>query len=570
MQLFKNITRNILLGCFLLSLLWIFSGCNKFLDLKPESEITDPTYWKSVKDFRLAANFFYLNTLDDPHYSGTNNSDNMSDIAFGTQIDPVSAGTYVAPEADGVWDNAYSWIRNANKLIQEGRESEIKDDITAYLGEGYFFRAYNYFTLMKLYGGVPIIDKVLLPTDEEVFNKRATRGVVFDSILNDLNLAILDLPVKADAEKGRICKEAAEAFKARVCLFEGTWRKFHGSGNGDDLLEQAATEAKKVIDSKAYSLYEGKGPESYRYLFIDQTSEDNPESIIVKKYRTNINVNGWAYGVSWGNLNPTKKMADAYLCTDGLPISKSSRFEGYDSCRSEFYNRDPRMTQSLIVPAKKVIRPQFDSYLPQWPGVGNNRNINSGYMLYKFISEQPTPGDGGGAFDWNILRYAEVLLIYAESKFERNNGISDADLNISINVLRNRVGIGMPNLTNEFVQAHGLDMRTEIRRERMVELAFEGFRWDDLRRWKTAELELPKSQLSIKVTGTQWDSKKVTVDGSSYTSNFYNLSAGQLENGYKILQAASQRKFDPKKNYLLPIPTKQISLNKDLEQNPGW
>ena len=568
MRLTKNITNNILWAGFLLFLVWSISGCSKFLDLKPESEITDPTYWKSVKDFKLAANFFYLNTLDDPHYSGTNNSDNMSDIAFGTQIDPVSAGTYVAPEADGVWDSAYSWIRNANKLIQEGRTSAIKEDIAAYLGEGYFFRAYNYFTLMKLYGGVPIINKVLLPSDEEVFSKRATREVVFDSILSDLNSAIADLPVKADAEKGRICKEAAQAFKARICLFEGTWRKYHASGDAESLLDQAALEAKNVIDSKAYSLYEGKGAQSYRYLFIDQTSEDNPESIIVKKYRTNINVNGWAYGVSWGNLNPTKKMADAYLCTDGLPIDKSSRFKGYDSCRSEFYNRDPRMTQSLILPAEKVIRPQFDTYLPQWPGVGNNRNVNSGYMLYKFISEQPTPGDGGGAFDWNILRYAEVLLIYAEAKFERNGGISDADLNISINLLRSRAG--MPGLTNGFVQMHGLDMKTEIRRERMVELAFEGFRWDDLRRWKIAENELPKSQLSIKVTGTQWNSKKITIEGSSYTSNFYNLSAGQLENGCKILQPASQRKFDPKKNYLLPIPTKQISLNDDLEQNPGW
>jgi len=576
MQIFKLLTmlftknkfKYFKYGAFLALLVVSISSCNKFLDLRPASEITDPTYWKTANDFKLAANFFYQNTLDDPHYSGTNNSDNMSDIAFGTQTDAVSAGTYVAPETDAVWDNAYSWIRNANKLIQEGSNAELGQDIQPYLGEGYFFRAYNYFTLVKLYGGVPIISKVLLPSDPEVFSKRADRAVVFDSILRDLNFAIADLPVKKDAETGRICKEAAQAFKARVCLFEGTWRKFRGLTGADSLLDQAYTEANNVIASNAYSLYEAKGAESYRYLFIDATSIDNPESIIVKKYRTNINVNGWAYGVSWGNLNPTKKMADAYLCKDGLPINKSPEFEGYDSCRSEFYNRDPRMTQSIIMPATKIIRPQFDTYQPQWPGVDNNRNVNSGYMLYKFISEEPTPGDGGGEFDWNILRYAEVLLIYAEAKFERNNQISDADLNISINALRSRVG--MPALTNSFVQANGLDMRTEIRRERMVELAFEGFRWDDLRRWKTAETELPKSQLSIKVTGTQWDSKKITLDGSSYTSYFYDLGASQLENGCKILQPSSQRTFDPEKNYLLPIPTKQISLNDSLEQNPKW
>ena len=315
-------------------------------------------------------------------------------------------------------------------------------------------------------------------------------------------------------------------------------------------------------------MYQGKGDASYRYLFIDQTSEDNPESIIAKKYRININVNGWAYGVSWGNLNPTKQIADMYLCTDGLPIGKSPLFKGYDSCRSEFYNRDSRMTQSLILPGISVIRPQYDTYRPQWPGVDNNRNVNSGYMLYKFISEEPTPGDGGGAFDWNVLRYAEVLLIYAEAQFERNNAISDDDLDLSINLLRDRVH--MAHLTNALVGGNGLDMRTEIRRERSVELAFEGFRWDDLRRWKTAETALPQSLLSIKVTGTQWASKVVTIDGNSYNSYFYNAPASQLENGYKLLQPGAQRSFDPQKNYLLPIPTKQVSLNSKLEQNPGW
>jgi len=545
------------------------AGCKKDLDLTPQSEITDPAYWQTANDFRLAANWFYNQTLPDPRYYGTNNNDNMSDIAFGqSSIDPVSSGTYVPAEQDDNWDSAYSSIRNANKLISEGSSSAIRNDVVAFLGEGYFFRAFDYFNLLKLYGGVPIINKVLLPTDSAVFTARASRDVVMDSILSDLDNAIADLPVKSVAETGRICKEAAEAFKARVCLFEGTWRKFHASGDANVLLDQAVLEAKNVIDSKSYTLYQGKGDASYRYLFIDNTSMNDPETIVSKKYRTNINVNGWAYGVSWGNLNPTKAAADMYLCNDGLPIDKSPLFKGYDSCRSEFYNRDPRMAQSLLIPATKVIRPQYDSYRPQWPGMDNNRSSNSGYMLYKFISEQPTPGDGGGAFDWNVIRYAEVLLIYAEAVFERNGSISDADLDISVNVLRDRVH--MPHLTNALVSGAGLDMETEIRRERTVELAFEGFRWDDLRRWKTAETVLPRSVLSVKVTGTEWASKVITLDGSSYNSIFYNLSAGQLENGYKVLQPASQRSFNPGKNYLLPIPTKQVALNPNLKQNPNW
>ncbi len=568
MKIINNINKNIAQVIYLVLVVLFSSGCDDFLDLTPQSEITDVTCWKSVNDFRLAANWFYLNTLEDPHYYGINNNDNMSDIAFGMESDQVSSGTYVAPEQDDYWDNSYSGIRNANKLIEEAEKSTIDEDILPYLGEGYFFRAMNYFTLLKLFGGVPIIDQVLIPSDEEVFSARASRETVVDFIISDLNQAITDLPYKDAAETGRICKEAAKAFKARVCLFEGTWRKFHETGDANTLLDQAITESKDVINRKSYSLYKGMGDESYRYLFIDQTSIDNPESVITKKYRTNINVNGWAYGVSWGYLNPTKKIADMYLCADGMPIEKSSLFEGYEMCRSEFENRDPRMTQSLILPAKKIIRPQFDTYRPQWPGIDNNRNVNSGYMLYKCISEEPMPGDGGGEFDWNFLRYAEVLLTYAEANFERNGEISDDDLDLSINLLRDRVN--MPHLSNAFVTSNNLDMRTEIRRERTVELAFEGFRWDDLRRWKTAETELPESILSINVTGTQWDSEVITIDDSSYESLFLNLSDNQLENGYKVLQPSSQREFDPDKNYLLPIPTKQISLNPDLKQNPNW
>lgn len=551
-------------------LLFLVSGCKSYLDLKPQSEVTDLTFWNTPNDFELAANWFYANSLLGPEDGGTINSDNMSDIAINIQADPVSSGTYVAPEDDGVWNGAYSAIRNANKLIEEGEKSSIREKVLPYLGEGYFFRAYNYFHLLKSYGGVPLIKDVLVPGDKEVFNARATMDQTVDFIISDLDSAIVNLNAKTATEKGRLCKEAATAFQARVALFAGTWRKFHNTGNPDSLLNLAISASRSVIDSKEYSLYTARGIQSYRRLFIDATSIDNPESIIVKPFVLSINNDGgWQYGVSWGPMSPTKTMADMYLCTDGLPITKSNSFKGYDSCRTEFRNRDPRMAQSLIMPGVSIVRPQFLDSEPQWPGVGNNRNVNSGYMLYKFISEIPSPGVSAASnFDWNVMRYAEVLLIYAEATYERYGQISDADLAMSINALRDRVG--MPHLTNAFVNANGLDMRTEIRRERTVELAFEGFRWDDLRRWGTAETELPKALLSIKVTGTQWDAPEVTIDGNSTPGIFYNLPASQLENGFKVLQPASQRTFDAKKNYLLPIPTRQISLNPDLKQNPGW
>src|ERR1035437_222799 len=169
MKMIKNIIQILTVSLVLM----FISGCNKFLEIKPQSEITNVTFWKTANDYKLSANWFYLNSLDDPHYYGTNNNDNMSDIAIDVEPDAISSGTYVAPEQDGVWDGSYTGIRNANKLIEQGEKSSIKNDILPYLGEGYFFRAYNYFNLLKSYGGVPLIDKVLDPSSSEIYNERA-------------------------------------------------------------------------------------------------------------------------------------------------------------------------------------------------------------------------------------------------------------------------------------------------------------------------------------------------------------------------------------------------------------
>jgi hypothetical protein len=165
-------------------------------------------------------------------------------------------------------------------------------------------------------------------------------------------------------------------------------------------------------------------------------------------------------------------------------------------------------------------------------------------------------------FDKHIIRYAEVLLIYAEAEFELNGSISDADLDLSINKLRDRVG--MPHLTNAFVAAHNLDMRTEIRRERTVELALEGFRYDDLRRWKTAETELAEDIKGIKIKGSTWQ------DYPLYSSQDWQSRTDA--NGFLISETG--RKFDPTKNYLQPLPTQEINLYQsaghNLQQNPEW
>lgn len=197
---------------------------------------------------------------------------------------------------------------------------------------------------------------------------------------------------------------------------------------------------------------------------------------------------------------------------------------------------------------------------PTYPGFSGTNATHTGYMIRKFLDETIEATQFQGAYDFKEFRYGEVLLILAEGLYEKNGMISDQDLDRTINLLRSRVN--MPPLTNSFVTANGLNMLNEIRRERTVELAFEGFRRDDLRRWKTAESVLPNSLRGVKFVGTEYQQK------------YPNLKIGtdiQVDDsGFIVADPASSRQFQPK-DYLDPIPLQQIQLSKGtLKQNPGW
>lgn len=171
-------------------------------------------------------------------------------------------------------------------------------------------------------------------------------------------------------------------------------------------------------------------------------------------------------------------------------------------------------------------------------------------------------GVNNSTYDYHIIRYPEVLLILAEATFEKDGAISDEVLNKTINVIRSRKGVEMPPLTNAFVKANGLDMLTEIRRERTVELAFEGFRRDDLRRWKTAEVELKQPIKGIKYKGTQYEKLQALNDGNP----------GLVDaDGFLIVEPAENRRFDVPKNYYYSLPLDEVYLNPNLlPNNPGW
>ena len=280
---------------------------------------------------------------------------------------------------------------------------------------------------------------------------------------------------------------------------------------------------------------------------------------MARRYYANRATHNWTRELWFNAMVPTKNLADMYLATDGHPITQSPLFQGYNTLTSEFQNRDPRMSMTFIVPGSTIF---FEGGLmqPTYPGFTGSNATHTGYMIRKFLDETLEATQFQGAYDFKEFRYAEVLLILAEALYEQNGQISDQDLDRTINVIRSRVN--MPALTNSFVSTNGLNMLDEIRRERTVELAFEGYRRDDLRRWKTAETVLPQALKGVKFIGTE------------YQQRYPDLQVGsdiQVDgNGFIVAEPSGARTFLPK-HYLDPLPLQQIQLSKGtLTQNPGW
>jgi len=537
-------------------LILLLAGCKKTLDLTPEDQISDASFWKTPAHFELAANDFYYALKEVPQYI-----DNNSDIAFGSGANPVSDGSYLPTANSNVWDNAYKNIRAINYLLQKAPGSNLGSAIDRPVGEAFFFRAYNYWNLVESFGGVPKIDKVLDVNSKELYLPRSTQSEIVDFMLDDLDSAFDKLPKQSglsSAELGRATQGAVLALKARVALFQGTWAKYHGEGDGSKYINIAVDAAEKLVSSNEYALYTDQGASSYKYLFILK-GDDSKEVILARRYYANRMVHNWTRELWFNYMVPTKNLADMYLATDGLPIDKSPRFQGYNTQTSEFQNRDPRMAMTFIVPGSTIF---FEGGLmqPTYPGFSGSNATHTGYMIRKFLDETLEATQFQGEYDFKEFRYGEVLLILAEALYEKNGTISDQDLDRTINLLRSRVN--MPALTNAFVTQNGLTMLNEIRRERTIELAFEGFRRDDLRRWKTAESVLPQALKGVKFVGTEYQQK------------FPDLKIGtdiQVDNnGFIIADPASARQFLPK-HYLDPIPLQQIQLSGGkLQQNPGW
>jgi hypothetical protein len=535
----------------------LFSSCK--IDRTPETTFSDADFWNTETDLMNACNRLYQQLPGDW-------IDNRADDAVNTAPNSVSTGNRSAPTTSADWNDRYNEIFTANNILEKAGKAQVSDAIrNRYYAEARFFRAYAYYKLVKIYGDVPLLLKTLLVNSPELTMGRTPRADVVKQVYDDLDFAAQWLPRRVDlpaAQWGRVTKSTAWALKARMGLYEGTRGKFHGTlANWQDHLNVAITAATNVM-GEGHTLFP-----NYNGLFIQAgEGQANSENIFVKIYGvSNANLllgHNQSRNLENGQLAPTRNLLREYLYSDGLPAfnvdgttASATRSPLFVAEASEpsyntiLDNRDPRVAMSYF-------RAGDVAYQGPWIPK-TSLGIRTAIAPKKMFNTIDQGIVNAATVDRILIRYAEVLLIYAEAKFELNGSISDADLNLTVNALRTRVGFAA-KLTNAFVTANNLSMREEIRRERTVELALEGFRYDDLIRWKTAETVLPQTLLGAKFITAEW----VGTSQSSLNLNSDNVL---------IVEPASTRSFKTNRDYLYPVPINEIALsNGNVVQYPNW
>ena len=544
------------LSILILAANMLLTCCNK-LDLKPESDLNDADFWNTETDLTNACNRLY-ETLQG------NWLDNRGDDNLGTAANSTSNGTWVIPNTSDDWTVRYKDIRTANNILEKGVKAKVTDAVrNRYFAEARFFRAYSYFLLVQKYGDVPLVLRTLDYNSPELTSSRAPRADVMKAIYDDLDFAAAWLPARASlaaAQWGRVMKSTALGMKARVALYEGTREKFRSEAGWQAHLQIAVDAATQVM-GQGHTLFI-----KYDSLFgHGGEGAANKENIFVKIYGvSNTNVilgHNYSRDLENGRLAVTRNLIRQYLYTDGLPAFNTDNSpvatpsplfvpEGSEtSYNNIFDNRDPRL-------ATIAFKNGDSAYKGPWVPTLTTGS-RTGFASKKGFNNADWIINNGGTNDRILMRYAEILLIYAEAKFELTESISDADLNLTINALRTRAGMAV-KLTNAFVTANGLSMREEIRRERTVELALEGFRYDDLIRWKTAETVLPKEILGAKFILADWPG----TTAAQVKVNSDNVI---------ISEAASTRRFQANRDYLYPVPLNEITTSGDnVSQNPNW
>lgn len=542
----------------------LLAACNKQLNLYPKDALSEPTFFKNANDLALYCNQFYQDLPIQNSFWSDRYSDNELALDHG---DGFLDGNYIVPVSGGGWD--WGQIRNVNYFLQRyQRANTDAATLNQFAAEARFFRAYYYWQKVKRFGDVPWLNKDLTDTSAALYGPKTPHKQVMDSVLADLNFAVNNLPDLNNVDAGRLHKYAALAMLSRISLWEGTYRKYHAMGDETVYLNAAVTAAEAIMNSGNYGIWSTGNPRSdYYNLFIQDDLSGNKEAILPKLYIKNVQTQNLTRELGESSTGFTKDFVRSFLCKDGLPTALSPLYKGDDSLDAEAANRDPRFSQ-LVATRGFVLKNNADGSrdtltLPQ---IGT-ATAPTGYMIVKCLSPDPAQWNAAqSTLDLFIFRYAETLLIEAEAKAELGQ-CTQTVLDNTINLLRDRVG--MPHMViASLVKDPNSDfpnlavLLDEIRRERRIELAADGFRYDDMMRWKAGTL--------INNAATILGMKLVPAIRAQYPPNQVSGVVVDANNYIRIYTNVTARSWDDKM-YLYPIPSQELTLNPNLKpQNSGW
>lgn len=599
----------------LLLITTLFIGCKK-LEQLPQSSASREAVFGSEKGLELYANSLY-NIL--PSANNIHTADNVSDYAARRDVPRfLRAGAYSPNISDNTSASAYDlvalgpdwhwrWdaLRNVNYFIANNTHPGVPADVRRhYMGIARFFRAFFYFEKVKRFGDVPWINKPLDVNDPELYKARDPRTLVMDSVLADIDFACENIRTVNDPSRSMITKWVAYAFKARLCLFEGTFRKYHTNlnlaGTSATWLNNAATAAKTVMDGSGFKIFEGGGVgASYRRVFtsVAPVQDEVMLAAISDVTLGVLHAANWYYTSSTTGvrLSFIRSFINTYLNIDGTPFTTRPNYQTM-LFKDEVKGRDRRLEQTIRMGSYKrisgtstVAAPPVFTY------------TFTGYMPIKW-SMDDVRYDAGQLNDnaVSIFRYAEVLLNFAEAKAELGT-LTDAEWAATIGVLRRRAGItsGLttkPTAVDTYLQSKyfpGISDPAilEVRRERGIELCLEGFRFYDLIRWKRGELmtmewngmyvpslDTPmdlnedgvldvafyKTLPANRPPGVTYINVSPTISGSVNAQRLSNDNFGEV-----TWQSNIQRVW-AEKNYYYPIPQADLTINPALKQNTGW
>ncbi|QEC51637.1 putative outer membrane starch-binding protein [Anseongella ginsenosidimutans] len=589
----------------LISCLAGLTSCKKdFLDRYPQTDISPELFFKSEEDLSLYINGL-LSIPGKGDYQADQNSDNTTTTAA-IEIKNMMTGTPSSQTIGGGW----SWgrLRDINYFLDNYGKAEVAEEVKAhYAGLARYYRAVFYFNMVQRYSDVPWYSHALNPEDEEMYKGRDPRALVVDSIMADLAYAAAS--VRESVPSGTPDTWAVKLFYARAALHEGTFRKYHSElgleSSAGAFLEKAASLAGEIISSGNFAVHNTGNPgQDYAALFNSQDLLSNSEVILANIYDVNKDRGSDINSTVFGDYEqaPSRDLVQTYLNSDGTRYTELPGYETFGFVQ-EFSNRDPRLRQTLAYPG----------WVRQSDGTPYVQRLNKNFTGYHQLKgySNSTSSIINGSVDFPAYRYAEALLIYAEAKAELDQ-LTQADLDISLNLLRDRAGLPRLDMAlananpDSFLEAKypTLDgtnkgVLLEIRRERRVEFALEGYRYDDLMRWHAGKLlenipegmyfpglgkfdltgdgiedimlidkdsDIPaedqKEKNSLGVVLTYYKAGTINDDVTVYLENG--------NNGGTMVTETAPRQFIEPKYYYRPIPRQQVVLNPELEQLFGW